>query len=83
MEKIYSKIETGKLLHIINRLSDIEKRTDVVPGDNFIQCATLKMENGKTFDDMLNEISSNLIESSVSEDEMRQFTRAELNKKAK
>ena len=49
MEKIYSKIETGKLLHIINRLSDIEKRTDVVPGDNFIQCATLKMENGKTF----------------------------------
>lgn len=49
MEKIYSKVEPGKLLHIINRLSDIETRTEVVPEDNFIQCATLKMENGKTF----------------------------------
>jgi hypothetical protein len=49
MEKIYSKVEEGKLLHIINRLSEIEKRTEVVPENNFIQCATLKMENGKTF----------------------------------
>jgi hypothetical protein len=49
MEKIYSKIENDKLLHIINRLEDIEGRTDIVPSDNFIQCATLKMENGKTF----------------------------------
>jgi len=49
MEKIYSKIEPNKLLHIINRLSDIDGRNDVVPEDNFIQCATLKMENGKTF----------------------------------
>jgi hypothetical protein len=49
MEKIYSKIEEGKLLHIINRFSEIEKRVDVVPPDNFIQCATLKMEKNKTF----------------------------------
>lgn len=49
MEKIYSKVEEGKLLHIINRLSEIEKRTEVVPENNFIQCATLKMEEGKTF----------------------------------
>ena len=49
MEKVYSKIEPHKLLHIINRLSDINNRTDVIPDDNFIQCATLKMENGKTF----------------------------------
>jgi hypothetical protein len=49
MEKIYSKVEPEKLLHIINRLSDIDGRNDVVPEDNFIQCATLKMENGKTF----------------------------------
>jgi hypothetical protein len=49
MENIYSKVEEGKLLHIINRLSEIEKRTEVVPENNFIQCATLKMENGKTF----------------------------------
>ena len=49
MEQIYSKVEEGKLLHIINRLSEIEKRTEIVPENNFIQCATLKMENGKTF----------------------------------
>jgi hypothetical protein len=49
MEKVYSKVEEGKLLHIINRLSEIEKRTEIVPENNFIQCATLKMENGKTF----------------------------------
>jgi cupin fold WbuC family metalloprotein len=49
MEKIYSNIEPEKLLHIINRLTDIENRTEIVPEDNFIQCATLKMEKGKTF----------------------------------
>ena len=49
MELIYSKVEQGKLLHIINRLSDFEGRKDIVPPDNFIQCATLKMEKGKTF----------------------------------
>ena len=49
MEKIYSKIKPNKLLHVINRLSEIESRTEVIPEDNFIQCATLKMEKGKTF----------------------------------
>ena len=49
MKKIYSKIKPDKLLHIINYLSDIDNRTDVVPSNNFIQCATLKMQKGKTF----------------------------------
>jgi hypothetical protein len=49
MEFIYSKIEEGKLLHIINRLDEISGRQEVVPETNFIQCATLKMESGKTF----------------------------------
>ena len=49
MEKIYSKID-GRLLHVINRLKDITGRNDIIPEDNFIQCATLKMEKGKTFD---------------------------------
>ena len=49
MEKIYSKVEEGKLLHIINRLDEINGRQEVVPEDNFIQCATLKMGKGKTF----------------------------------
>lgn len=49
MKKIYSKIEPGKLLHIVNRLNEIKERQEVVSEDNFIQCATLKMEKGKTF----------------------------------
>ena len=49
MEKIYSKID-GRLLHVINRLEDITGRNDIIPENNFIQCATLKMEKGKTFD---------------------------------
>ena len=49
MEKIHSKID-GRLLHVINRLKDITGRNDIIPEDNFIQCATLKMEKGKTFD---------------------------------
>ena len=49
MEKVYSKVEPNKLLHIINRLEEIEGRCDVVPQENFIQCATMKMDKGKTF----------------------------------
>lgn len=49
MEKIYSKVEADKLLHVINRLDDINGRTEVIPENNFIQCATLKMEKDKTF----------------------------------
>jgi len=49
MEKIYSKQEPTKLLHIINRLAEIEGRDDIVPEENFIQCATLRMPKNKTF----------------------------------
>lgn len=50
MEKIYSRIETDKLLHIIIRKQDLTPgRKDVVPENNFIQCAILNMEEGKTF----------------------------------
>jgi hypothetical protein len=49
MEKFYSKIEEGKLLHVINRLAEINDRNEIVPENNFIQCATLRMEKGKTF----------------------------------
>ena len=49
MEKIYSKVEPDRLLHIIYRLSEFEGRQEIVPVDNFIQCSSLKMEKGKTF----------------------------------
>lgn len=50
MEKIYSKIDQSKLLHIIYRFNEIRNgRLDIVPDENFIQCSSLKLEKGKTF----------------------------------
>jgi cupin fold WbuC family metalloprotein len=50
MEKIYSKIDPNKLLHVIVRKEDLTPgRVEVVPKDHFIQCALLNMEKGKTF----------------------------------
>jgi hypothetical protein len=49
MKKIYSKIEPTKLLHLINRLNEIDGRTDVAPVEEFLQLATLKMKKGQTF----------------------------------
>lgn len=49
MKLYYSNIEKGKLLHIVNRLDTIENRIDIVPSENYIQCAALKMEKDKTF----------------------------------
>lgn len=50
MEKIYSKINPNKLLHIIVRKEDITLgRQDIVPEDQFIQCSILNMEKDKTF----------------------------------
>lgn len=49
MEKIYSKVEPGLLLHLINRLDEIEGRTDIAPVNEFLQLATLKMKKGQTF----------------------------------
>jgi cupin fold WbuC family metalloprotein len=50
MEHIYSKIQPGKILHTIVRKEDLTPgRKEVVSEDNFIQCAILNMEEGKTF----------------------------------
>ena len=50
MEKIYSKVNPTKLLHIVQRVDQItEPRVDLIPEEHFIQCSILKMENGKTF----------------------------------
>lgn len=49
MKHIYSKKEPGKLLHIINTLEDIVDRKNVAPDYQFLQLATLRMEQGKTF----------------------------------
>lgn len=53
MEKIYSKINPELLLHVIYRLRDFDAmndfRQELIPSDNFIQCASLKMDKEKTF----------------------------------
>ena len=50
MEKIYSKVESNKLLHIIVRKQDLKPgRTEVVSEEHFIQCALLNMKKDKTF----------------------------------
>jgi hypothetical protein len=49
MEKIYSNIDENKLLHVIYRIEDFAGRQDIIPEENFIQCATLRMNNEKTF----------------------------------
>jgi hypothetical protein len=49
MEKIYSKIEPDKLLHIVYRMNDIDGRTNIAPEDEFLQLASLKMPKGQTF----------------------------------
>lgn len=48
MEKIYSEVD-GRLLHIVNRIHEFQGRKEVVPENNFLQCATLRMKKGKTF----------------------------------
>lgn len=48
MIKFYSKVD-NRLLHIVHKLDDFQGRQEVIPEDNFLQCATLKMEKGKTF----------------------------------
>lgn len=49
MLKIYSKVEPGLLLHIVNHLSDIDGRTEIIPEDNFLQCATICLSKDKKF----------------------------------
>lgn len=53
MEIIHSNVEKDRILHIVNRLSDIESqnvtRVDIVEPSNFIQCSSLNLLNGKTF----------------------------------
>jgi cupin fold WbuC family metalloprotein len=50
MEKIYSKVDPSKLLHLIVRKEEITPgRQDIVSEEHFIQCSILNMEEGKTF----------------------------------
>jgi|TARA_B100001057_G_scaffold460231_1_gene511119 cupin fold WbuC family metalloprotein len=50
MTKYFSKKEPEKLLHVIVKKSDITLgRKDVIPEENYIQCAILNMRKDTTF----------------------------------
>lgn len=51
IEKIFSKVEKDKLLHIIYRPDNtqIDYRENIVEPDNFIQCSFLQLPKNKTF----------------------------------
>ncbi|MDA3929922.1 MAG: hypothetical protein PF541_13300 [Prolixibacteraceae bacterium] len=49
MEKIYSRIQPETLLHIVYRLDEINGRTNISPDEEFLQLASLKMQEGQTF----------------------------------
>lgn len=49
MEHIYSQVKPGTLCHLVNRVTDIEDRTNVSTDDQFLQLATLRMNSGHTF----------------------------------
>ncbi|MDC1010435.1 WbuC family cupin fold metalloprotein [Flavobacteriaceae bacterium] len=50
MIKYFSKIEPDKLLHVIVKKSDIKSgRIDVIPEENYIQCALLNLKKNTTF----------------------------------
>ena len=49
MLKIYSKKQPDLLLHIVNRYDDIKGRTEIIPENNFLQCASLVLQKNKQF----------------------------------
>lgn len=50
MEKIFSKVVEGTLLHIISKKEDIKNtRTDISPEDEYLQLSSFILEKGKTF----------------------------------
>lgn len=49
MEKIYSKIEPNKLLHLVYRSTDIKGRTNIAPDNEFLQLASIELKKGDTF----------------------------------
>lgn len=49
MEKIYSKVKEGQLMHIIYRSADTNGRINITPEDEFLQLACIRMEKDTTF----------------------------------
>ena len=49
-DRIYSKVEPGKLIHIVCRPNELSNtRTDIVEEEQYLQLAILNFNKGKTF----------------------------------
>ena len=50
MERLYSKMEPTKLLHMVVRKSDFRPvRQNLIDAEQFLQCSTLNLNKGTTF----------------------------------
>jgi len=50
MEKYYSKLHSGVVLHQVHRLQEVVPgRKDLADSNQFLQCAILNLDQGKTF----------------------------------
>ena len=50
MEKIYSRCRPDRLLHLVHRKSEMtEPRRDLLSSEQFLQCSSLNLSQGKTF----------------------------------
>ena len=49
VRKIFSKIEPGKLMHIVCINTDVDERVNVCPDDSLLQLAFLPLKEGQTF----------------------------------
>jgi cupin fold WbuC family metalloprotein len=49
MYKIYSRLNSSTLCHLVHRFDEITERTNVAEDHQFLQLATLRMKKGQTF----------------------------------
>lgn len=50
MQRLYSKMDPAKLLHMVVRRSDFRPvRQNLIDAEQFLQCSTLNMAKGTTF----------------------------------
>tara|TARA_A100000172_G_scaffold67905_1_gene47636 strand:+ start:128 stop:538 length:411 start_codon:yes stop_codon:yes gene_type:complete len=50
VKKLYSKIEKGKLLHMVLRKEEVQtERLNVIEDQEYLQLAAMRLQTGKTF----------------------------------
>jgi hypothetical protein len=50
MEKFYSKVNSNLLAHAIHRVEDFQGRQNIIDNSEFLQIATLKLNQNESFD---------------------------------